>query len=66
MKSITGSRPGNPAVNRNIQVYQENNINIVIEIPEPDKERDSEAIADIKKIMDDELLFQMMPPGQAG
>lgn len=50
---------GNSNVNKNIRIYQENNINVIIEIPVQDKERDMEGIADIKKIMNDELLFQI-------
>ena len=59
MKSITGSIPCNLEFNKNIQVYQENNMDVVIELPEPDKERDRECIEDIKKIMIDELLSQI-------
>ncbi len=43
----------------NIQIYQERNLKVVIEIPVPDEERDMEGVADIKKIMNDELLFQI-------
>lgn len=50
---------GNSNVSKNIRIYQENNINVIIEIPVQDKERDMEGIADIKKIMNDELLFQI-------
>ncbi len=59
MESIKGSIPGNLGFNENIQVYRESNMDVVIEIPVPDKERDRECIEDIKKIMSDELMFQI-------
>ncbi len=59
MENIKGSIPGNLEFNKNIQVYRESNMDVVIEIPVPDKERDRECIEDIKKIMSDELLFQI-------
>lgn len=59
MKSSKGDISGNLEFNKNIQVYRESNMDVVIEIPVSDKERDRECIEDIKKIMSDELLFQI-------
>lgn len=42
-----------------VQQYIEDEIKITIEMPEPNKDRDREAIDEIRSIMNNELLLQI-------
>lgn len=42
-----------------VEQYIENGIKIMIEMPEPNEERDKEVIEEVRNIMNNELLLQM-------